>query len=77
RVMSAGEQAGCALKRVAIMPDHMHVALRGNPKLSPQAIALGFQNAAAEAAGCRLWEDQFYVGTFGEYDKGAVRRLAG
>lgn len=75
RVMSVADTQGCALKRVAIMPDHMHVALRGNPKLSPQEIALGLQNASAEAAGCRLWEHAFYVGTFGEYDKAAVKAV--
>lgn len=73
RVMSVAAEQGCALKRVAIMPDHMHVALRGNPKLSPQDIALGLQNASAEAAGCRLWEDRFYMGTFGAYDNAAVK----
>ena len=73
RVISLAADQGCALKRVAIMPDHMHVALRGNPTLSPDTIALGLQNASAEAAGCRFWEHAFYVGTFGEYDKEAVR----
>ena len=74
RVMTMAGDLGCAVKRAAIMPDHMHVALRGNPKLSPEEIALGLQNASAEAADCLLWEHQFYVGTFGEYDKGAVNR---
>ncbi|MDZ4198375.1 MAG: transposase, partial [Kiritimatiellia bacterium] len=73
RVMVVTGDQGCALRRVAIMPDHMHVALRGNPELSPEEIALGLQNASADAAGCRLWEYSFYVGTFGEYDKAAVK----
>jgi len=73
RVMSVANEQGCALRRVAMMPDHMHVALRGNPMLSPEAIALGLQNVLAEAAGCRLWEPKFYVGTFGAYDKAAVK----
>ncbi len=73
RVLTVADAQRCVLKRVSIMPDHMHVALRGNPKLSPADIALGLQNASAEAAGCRLWDETFYVGTFGEYDKGAVK----
>ncbi len=73
RVMAVSAEQGCSLKRAAIMPDHMHVALRGNPKRSPQDIALGLQNASAEAAGCWLWDQNFYVGTFGAYDKAAVK----
>ena len=72
RVMKASDEQGCALRRVSIMPDHMHVALRGNPALPPEEIALGLQNGSADAAGCRLWEHSFYVGTFGEYDKRTV-----
>jgi REP element-mobilizing transposase RayT len=77
RVMDASGDQGCALKRVAVMPDHMHVALRGNPKLSPSEIALGLQEATADVAGCRLWEDGFYVGTFGDYDYGSVKGAGG
>lgn len=72
QVLTIAENQDCSLKRAAIMPDHMHIALRGNPKLSPEEIALNLQNATAQAAGCLLWQHQFYVGTFGEYDKGAV-----
>jgi REP element-mobilizing transposase RayT len=77
RVMDVSKRLGCALKRVAVMPDHMHLALRGDPKLSPASIALGLQEATAEVAGCRLWEDGFYVGTFGDYDYGAVNGAGG
>jgi len=77
RVRDAAAGEGCALKRVAIMPDHMHLALRGNPKLSPAEIGVGLQEATADVAGCRLWEDGFYVGTFGDYDQGAVRGAGG
>ena len=62
----------CPLKRAAIMPDHLHLALRGNPRKSPATIALGLQAATAEVARCRVWEENFYAGTFGAYDCGAV-----
>jgi len=77
RVMDVSRCQGCALKRVSIMPDHMHVALRGNPQLSPSEIALGLQEATADVAGCRLWEDAFYVGTFGDYDYGSIAGAGG
>ncbi|MBI3987785.1 MAG: transposase [Lentisphaerae bacterium] len=67
---AAGE--GCRLKALAIMPDHLHLALRGPVERSPAELALTFQNGTAQAAGCRLWDDRYYVGTFGEYNLNAV-----
>lgn len=65
---------GYRISRLSVMPDHMHVALRGNIEQSPQAIALAFQNNLAYALGqVRIWTTTFYVGTFGEYDMWAVR----
>jgi len=56
------------------MPEHLHIALRGNVEHSPQEIALAFQNGLAYAmGGFRIWENDYYVGTFGEYTMGAVR----
>lgn len=52
------------------------MALRGNFERSPQEIALALQNHLARAAGCRVWQDGFYVGTFSEYDLEVVRRIA-
>lgn len=60
-------QQCCALKSFALMPDHVHLALRGNVDLAPVEIGVAFQNGLGRAAGCRLWNDRFYVGTFSEY----------
>jgi len=66
---------GYAISNLAIMPDHLHIALRGNVEHTPQDIALAFQNNLAYLMGqCRIWEYNYYVGTFGEYTMGAVRR---
>jgi REP element-mobilizing transposase RayT len=66
---------GYAIAQLAVLPDHLHVALRGNIAQSPQAIAWAFQNNLAYALGqCRIWQDTYYVGTFGEYGMGAIRR---
>ena len=63
-----------AVARLAAMPDHLHVALRGNIQHSPQEIALSFQNNLAHMLGQkRIWDDGFYAGTFSEYDFGAIR----
>ena len=66
---------GHQIAALSVMPDHLHVAMRGNPDHSPQEIALAFQNNLAYAVGqTRIWNDGFYVGTFGEYDMQAIRQ---
>lgn len=69
------DKKGYAISRLSVMPDHLHMALRGDHEQSPNEIVYAFQNNLAHALGQRhLWEDTFYVGTFGEYDMDAVRR---
>jgi REP element-mobilizing transposase RayT len=68
------EKKDYRISRLSVMPDHRHIALRGNIKHSPQEIALSFQNNLAYMLGQkRIWDDGFYVGTFSEYDFGAIR----
>jgi REP element-mobilizing transposase RayT len=68
------EKKGYALSRAAVMPDHLHLALRGNIEHSPEVVALAYLNNLAYALGQKpVWEPCYYVGTFGEYDMGAVR----
>jgi REP element-mobilizing transposase RayT len=69
------EKKGHRISRLSVMPDHLHVSLRGNIQHSPQEIALAFQNNLAYALGqVKLWADTYYVGTFGDYDMWAIRR---
>lgn len=68
---------GHLLSRVSVMPDHLHLALRANPEESPNDVAFAYQNNLAYMAKLsRVWQDSFYVGTFGEYTTQAVRRIA-
>lgn len=61
------QKKGHAISRLSVMPDHLHIAMRGNIDQSPQDIALAFQNNLAYALGqCRVWRDTYYVGTFSE-----------
>ena len=56
------------------MPDHIHLSLRGNVEYSPEDVALSFMNNIAFAFGQKaIFRPSYYVGTFGEYDMGAVR----
>jgi REP element-mobilizing transposase RayT len=75
RSITIAKKKGYAVSRLAVMPDHLHVALRGKIDESPAEICGAFQNNLAYALGqIRVWRDSFYVGTFGEYNMEAVRR---
>jgi REP element-mobilizing transposase RayT len=68
------QKKGHAVSCLSVMPDHLHIAIRGNIEHSPQDIALAFQNNLAYALGqVRLWRHTYYVGTFSKYDMQAVR----
>jgi len=74
RCLAIGRHKGYAISRLSVMPDHLHMAVRGNVAHSPQEIALAFQNNLAYALGSiRLFQATYYVGTFSEYDMQAVR----
>jgi REP element-mobilizing transposase RayT len=67
-------QKGYAASALAVLPDHLHLALRGAPAQSPEEIALSFLNNLAHVLGQRpWWEAGYYAGTFGEYGMAAVR----
>ena len=72
---TVASEGGHVIAALSVMPDHLHVALRGNIEQSPAEIALVFQNGLARAAGCRVWQDGYYVGTFSEYDLGVIRSI--
>lgn len=62
------------LSRLSVMPDHLHLLLRGKLDQSPANIVASFQNGIADAfGGVRIWQDSFYVGSVGEYNMNAIR----
>jgi REP element-mobilizing transposase RayT len=57
-----------AISRLSVMPDHLHAALRPPIEVSPLAIAFTYLNNLAHMLNCgRIWQDGYYLGTFGEY----------
>ena len=73
-----GEKKKYAISAVAVMPDHLHLALRGTIDYSAEEIALSFMNNLAFALGQRAWwASGYYAGTFSEYDMDAVRTFSG
>jgi REP element-mobilizing transposase RayT len=69
---------GYAASALAVLPDHLHLAVRGAVAQSPEEIALSFLNNLAHVLGRRpWWEAGYYAGTFGEYSMAAVRPKGG
>ena len=64
---------GHRLAGAAIVPDHIHLTLGCPIDRSPEEIALCYLNNCAYACGMKkIFMHSYYVGTFGEYDLGAV-----
>lgn len=61
------------VSRLALLPDHVHLTLGCGIGDSPEEVAIGYLNNCAYAIGMKpLYQYSYYVGTFGEYDRGAV-----
>jgi REP element-mobilizing transposase RayT len=58
---------------LAVMPDHVHLAVRGPAARSPDEIAGGLREALNRAAGCLLFDPRVYAGTFSSYPLSHVR----
>ena len=68
----------CRVAAISVMPDHLHMALRGSPEKSPQDLAMSMLNNLAFLLGqAPVWSKGYYAGTFSEYDMGAVRASLG
>jgi REP element-mobilizing transposase RayT len=75
-----------ALLTVSFLPDHVHVALRAHPGVSPAELAAGLMNSAQEViwrqfpddairAGVeRLWQPSAYLGSYGELESPKIRQ---
>ena len=73
-LLKISEKKGHRLSRGGVFPDHIHLTLGCNINESPGEVALGYLNNLAYAQGMKpVYRSGYYVGTFGEYDLGAVR----
>ena len=69
-----------ALQKVSFLPDHVHLALRAHPVISPAELILElmnsaqelmwdtFSNAVIQAGVDRLWQPSAYLGSFGDLE---------
>lgn len=56
------------ISRLSIMPDHLHAALRPHIAESPLEVAYAYLNNLVHLMNHgRIWQDGYYLGTFGEY----------
>jgi REP element-mobilizing transposase RayT len=70
----AAKAKGHLLSRAAILPDHVHLALGCNLHESPEVVALSYMNNLCFTLGMKaVFQYSDWVGTFGEYDLGAVK----
>ena len=73
-LLKASEKKGHRLSYAGIFANHLHMTLGCDIGESPSAVALGYLNNLAYAQGMRpIYQFGYYVGTFGEYDLGAVK----
>ncbi len=76
-VIRVAQAKGYLLKSLSVMPDHVHLAFRGDISQSPGELALCFMNNLAFLLGRnRIWADEYYVGTFSEYSADIIRKLS-
>jgi REP element-mobilizing transposase RayT len=66
---------GHLLSRIGLVANHVHILLGCGVDESPQSVALALMNNLAFAFGMKAILDfSYYAGTFGSYDRDAVRR---
>jgi REP element-mobilizing transposase RayT len=72
-IEGAARKHGHRLSRAAVLPDHIHLTLGCDISESPEQVVLGYMNNCAYVCGMKpVFRFSNYVGTFGEYDRGAV-----
>ena len=67
---------------MSFVPDHVHVALRTHPAVSPADIAIALMNSAQdEIRGAliparveRLWQPSIYIGSYGDLASPQIRK---
>lgn len=73
-IIRSCEQKQHVLARIGLVSNHMHLLLGCKNVYSPQSVALALMNNMAYAIGMKaISEFSYYVGTFGPYDRDAIR----
>ena len=66
---------GWAMARIGLASNHVHLLLGCALEDDPLSVAVGLMNNVAYAHGMTpVLQYSFYAGTFGNYDRDAIRR---
>ena len=75
-IIRAAAKHDWRLSRIGLLSNHIHVLLGAGVTESPADVALSLMNNVAYAQGMKpAFRFSYYVGTFGPYDRNAVRRM--
>jgi len=74
-LLKTAAKKGHLLAKARILSDHIHMMIGCDIKETPMDVALAYLNNIAYVHEMRpVFQFGFFLGTFGEYDRGAVRR---
>src|SRR5262249_40421641 len=72
-LLAASQKKGHLLSRGAVLPDHIHLMMGCPLEESPAEVAASYMNNLAYLWGMRpIFMFSGFLGTFGEYDRGAI-----
>ena len=73
-IVRAANSKGWRLARIGLLCNHIHILLGCAVTESPESVALSILNNLAHVQGMKpAYRFSYYVGTFGKYDRNAVR----
>lgn len=76
-ILGCAAKKGWLLSRIGILSNHIHILLGIGVNESPESAALSLLNNLAFAQGWKpVFKFSYYAGTFGRYDRNAIRRAA-
>ena len=74
-IIDSAKKHSWGLARIGLVANHVHILLNTNVTESPESVALCLMNNLAYVQQMKLvLRFSYYVGTFGEYDRGAIRK---
>jgi len=74
-IVRCASKKGWLLSRIGLLSNHLHILIGIGVNESPESAALSLLNNLAFAQGCKpVFKFSYYAGTFGRYDRKAIRR---
>jgi len=75
-IIDSAKKHSWGLARIGLVTNHFHILLSANVTESPESVALCLMNNLAYVQQMKpVLRFSYYVGTFGDYDRAAIRRI--